>query len=166
MGQVRLGVTNRSAQWGWAQNGQLWGFASAFNPICSLIASLKLQSTDLPDSLASSGQILISTINICSWRAAWILMWGQLSPVLNDWSQLSSFFHTSVTCSSAISVAPSFLSVAFLAGLGPTYLSTKQPEGPWLGSSAGRSINLTHQRCRFHPRSGHVQEATSECINR
>ena len=37
---------------------------------------------------------------------------------------------------------------------------------PWPGSSGSSSAIPMRQGCRFDPRSGHVQESTSECINK
>ena len=36
---------------------------------------------------------------------------------------------------------------------------------PWPGSSVGSSASLTHQGCRFDPRSGHIQESANEGSN-
>ena len=43
--------------------------------------------------------------------------------------------------------------------------TTKEQE-TWLGSSAGSSVLLIGQLCRFDPWSGYVQESTNECIDK
>ena len=42
----------------------------------------------------------------------------------------------------------------------------KETLEPWLGSSAGWSIVLIHQRYRFDPWSGYIQELTNACMEK